>query len=1290
MLKKIVVFLFFISSSLSLLAQSDVGLRYLKWKNPVVETLPDGREVSYICFQKAIYDSKTQPLPTYYETIKLSGNPTDISVSLINDVYEPLTSAEVNLATQKNIFLSTKIKIIANVGYSQKQAFAQIKFIPIRKNTFTGAYEKLVSFSFIIQNVKEELKTHRTGSMSFAANSVLATGKWYKIGVTQDGIYKLSYQYLKNIGMDMTTINPKNIRVYGNGGGMLPLPNSTFRHDDLVEDPIFVNEQNNTTLDSAGYLLFYGQGPVIWKYDSTDTRFHHQSNYYSDTTFYFITADLGAGKRIANIPSATQSITNTVSSFDDYNYHELDGVNLIRSGNQWYGEQFNILNSYNFSFNFPNIDVSSKVWVNTDLVARSSSNGSFSVSSQSGSTTLITTPVAVTCFDCIYASEADSSYVFTPSSSNITVTVTNNTPAAVGWLNFIELNARRQLTMVGNQMEFQDTKSVGATNISQFNVSSFLPITIWDVTDPTNAQQITMSLSGTTYQYTLPTPTLRKFISFTGNNFLIPQNFGSVANQNLHAYQRADLIIVTNPKFVNQANNLANFHANQDNLNVVVATTNQIYNEFSGGEQDPVGIRDFVKMFYDRASNPSNAPKYLLLMGRGSYDNKYRIPNNTDYIPTYESDNSLDPTSSYVSDDFYALLDDNEGDWTSSYMLDIGVGRMPVQTTQDAQNIINKVIRYETKTGALASSGNNCNCGSQAQNYNLTDWRNQICFVAHDGDITFESQSDQLATQVETAYPDYNINKIYFDAYVEQTTPGGERYPDVENAINQQVQKGAFIVNYLGHGGVFGWGLERVLSISDIQSWTNMNTLPLFITATCEFSRFDDPEQVAAGEDILLNPIGGGIGLLTTVRVVYSGPNFTLNQNFFNVLQSPMHGTFPRMGDLMMETKNLSGTNVNNRNFTFLGDPAVTPAFPHFNVTTTSVGGILATSPTMDTIKALTKVTIIGFVSDSAGSKVSNFNGIIYPTVYDKPNSITTLSNGGTANNPPFTFQLQNSVLYKGKVSVINGNFSFTFVVPKDIAYNFGKGRISYYAENGVQDAAGQFGNFVVGGSNPNPPKDVTGPSVKLYLNDNKFVYGGMTNENPQLYATVFDSSGINTVGNGIGHDITAILDRNTAGAINLNTYYQADMNSYQSGSVTYPFTGLSPGTHTLTLRVWDVYNNSSEVTTEFVVAQAAQFQLDHVLNYPNPFTTNTNFYFEQNFGCGQFAVQIQIFTVSGKLVKTIAENVQTQGFRSDPIEWNGKDDYGDKIGRGVYVYHLIVKASDGSIADKYDKLVIL
>ncbi|HVA98422.1 MAG TPA: type IX secretion system sortase PorU, partial [Bacteroidia bacterium] len=976
------------------------------------------------------------------------------------------------------------------------------------------------------------------------------------------------------------------------------------------------------------------------------------------------------------------------NTFDDFAYHDIDAVNLIRSGNQWYGEEFNILNSYNFSFNFPNIDASSKVYVNTDIVARGCSiNPSFSVSSQTGSSTLIMQSVYCNNYDGTYATETDSSYTFTPSNTNITVTVTNNTPSAVGWLNYIELNARRQLTMTGTQMEFQDSKSVGASNISQFNLSSFLPIQVWDITDPTNAQQIATSLSGTNYQFTLPTPNLRKFISFAfPGTYLTPKNFGMVANQNLHAYQQADLIIVTNPKFLNQANSLASFHSSQDNMSVVVATTNQIYNEFSGGEQDPVGIRDFVKMFYDRAT-PNNEPKYLLLMGRGSYDNKNRIQNNTDYVPTYESDNSLEPTNSYVSDDFYALLDDNEGNWTSNYMLDVGVGRIPVQTTQDAQNIVNKIIHYETKSGPLASDASVYNCGSQAQNYNLADWRNQICFVAHDADITFESQSDQLATQVETSYPNYNVNKVYFDAYTEETTPGGQRYPDAESAINQQVQQGAFIVNYLGHGGVFGWGVERVLGISDIQSWTNINALPLFITATCEFSRFDDPAQVAAGEDVLLDPSGGGIGLLTTTRVVFAAPNFTLNQNFFNVLQAPVNNQFPRMGDLIRKTKNLSGTNVNNRNFTFLGDPAVMPAFPHYNVTTTS---ITATPTDGDTIRALSPVTITGFVSDSSGSKLNNFNGVLYPTIYDKPNSITTLSNGGTAINPPFTFKLQKSVLYKGKVSVTNGNFSFKFVVPKDIAYNFGNGRVSYYAENVTQDAAGQSESFVIGGTATNPKNDVTGPTVKLYLNDTKFVYGGMTNENPQLYATVFDSSGINTVGNGIGHDITAILDNNTANSIDLNSYYQSNINSYQSGIITYPFTNLSTGTHTLTLRVWDVYNNSSEVTTEFVVQQASKFQLDHVLNYPNPFTTNTNFYFEQNFGCGQFAVQIQVFTVSGKLVKTISQNVQTQGFRSDGIEWNGRDDYGNKIGNGVYVYHLTVKASDGSVADKYDKLVIL
>ncbi len=393
------------------------------------------------------------------------------------------------------------------------------------------------------------------------------------------------------------------------------------------------------------------------------------------------------------------------------------------------------------------------------------------------------------------------------------------------------------------------------------------------------------------------------------------------------------------------------------------------------------------------------------------------------------------------------------------------------------------------------------------------------------------------------------------------------------------------------------------------------------------------------------------------------------------------------MGDITRQTKFLSGPGY--RHFTLLGDPAVRLAYPQKKVFTTEINQHTVTQGLNDTISALGKVTIKGFVGDANGNKLSTYNGAVYPTVFDKSVKYTTLGNDlGPAG--VLNFYLQKNVLYKGKASVTNGDFEFSFIVPKDISYQYGLGRISYYVQNGETDGAGYYDKLIIGGSDANAKPDNKGPEVKLFMNDNKFVYGGTTNENPKLYAELFDSSGINTVGNGIGHDLVAILDANTSKPVVLNEYYQADLNSFQSGKIVYPYSNLSEGTHTLSLKVWDVQNNSSSNQTEFVVAPAADLALRHVLNYPNPFTSNTKFFVEHNQCCSSLNLEIQIFTISGKVVKTINRPVLNEGFRTEGIEWDGKDDFGDKIGRGVYVYRVLLKDANGKHAEKYEKLVIL
>jgi len=682
-----------------------------------------------------------------------------------------------------------------------------------------------------------------------------------------------------------------------------------------------------------------------------------------------------------------------------------------------------------------------------------------------------------------------------------------------------------------------------------------------------------------------------------------------------------------------------------------------------------------MRMFYERHSG-DDAPKYLLLFGDGSYDFKNRIAGNNNFIPTYESAESLNPIGSYASDDFFGMLDPTEGfniHTIGAGQLDIGVGRFPVSNADQANALVNKVIHYATSRDCL------------------NDWRNMLSFIADDEDSsTHLDQQEDVIDIIKDRFPVYNFDKIYLDAYQQTTGSGGQRYPQVNIDITNRIERGTLIWNFAGHGGELGLTQERVVTIPEINAWKNINNLTLFITATCEFSRFDNPELVSAGEYAILNKDGAGIALFTTVRLTFSSSNKALNSNIMDTIFSRQGGSHLRLGEVLQFAKNATGSSFNNRSFALLGDPALMLAFPKYDIETLTIKGEAAGSQS-DTLKALERITITGrIVYPETSNIVSNFNGVCIPTVFDKESSYNTLSNDPTS--PARQFNLRNNIIFRGPVTVKNGNFSFTFVVPKDIRYEYGEGKISYYARhaNTLDDAHGYYNNLIVGGFSDNPITDDAGPIVQLFMNNTQFVNGGMTDENPDFLALVEDDIGINTVGTGIGHDITAILDNNTANPIVLNDFYEAAQDDYTKGSVRYPYRNLSEGPHTIRFKVWDVANNSSEATIDFVVVKNQELALSHVLNYPNPFSTQTNFFFEYNQPNVPVDVEISIFTVSGKIVKNIYASIVSSGFRSEPISWDGTDDYNDKIGRGVYVYRLRVRTPEGKMAEKYEKLVLL
>jgi hypothetical protein len=1116
---------------------------------------------------------------------------------------------------------------------------------------------------------------------TYKPNSVLATGNWYKISIKEAGIYKMDLPFLNSLGINTSNLSSGAIRLCGNRGQMLAEANAGPWLDDLPENAIMIVDGGDGMLNGSDYILFYATGPDQWIKDSTNQRFTHQKNIYSDKSYYFLSVG-GTGKRIADAP-VISSPNISVTNFSERYFHELDTVSLLFSGKQWYGEEFSGLPgrtlSRNFTVTIPDIVNGSPLLLQSNCIGRSVGAGSsFDIKINNAlAGHAVIPPIGTGQFDP-FAEQANVIAATTASQSNLTISYTYNPGSfnAQGWLNWFELFTRRNLSLNGvSQLLFRDWPSVGS-NIAEFVIANATAATqAWDVTDPLNPLKMQGSLTGSQFRFVNNCNRLREYATFNPGNLLVPAPAGAIANQNLHNAPPSDYIVVVYPPFLSQAQRLAQLHQLHNGYRSLVVTTQQIFNEFGSGSPDPVAIRDFIKMYHDKySSSAADKLKYLLLFGDASYDYKDRVVNNTNFVPAWENNFSLDPLATYASDDFYGFLDDNEDVNSSAIInyLDVGIGRVPAKNIDEAKNFVDKVESY------FASQS-------------LGPWRNNLTFIADDEDLNLHLQDAEIITATAAATaPVFNQEKIYLDAFHQESGSGGSSYPQANQAINNQVYNGTLIWNFTGHGGPNRLAQEVIIDQDIVNGWNNPNKLPLFITATCDFAPYDIAGLNSLGENILLRPKTGAIALMTTTRVVFAFSNRIMNNNYLRfALQPDAAGKYKSLGDAVKEAKNYtyqtSGDITNNRKFTLLGDPALTIAYPVLKVRATSVNGIPAINA--DTLSAKEKIIIEGEVTDVLGNVLTSFNGNVYPAVFDKPQNVNTLANDPTSQQ--VSFSTQTNVLFKGKASVINGRFSFSFKVPKDINYQYGNGKLSLYAENGEQDGNGFFTNMIIGGTANNIDSDNDGPEIKPYLNDEAFVSGGMANENPVLIIKLADSSGINTVGTGIGHDIVATLDNDNRQFFILNDFYQGELNSYQKGVVHFQLPELEPGIHTLKIKAWDVLNNSNEVLLDFTVAKDEDLELSHVLNYPNPFTTKTQFWFEHNKPGLDLQVRLQIFTLTGRVIKMIQKTINTPGNRSNELEWDGRDEYGDKVGRGVYLYKLSVTAPGKLKKEKIEKLVI-
>ena len=1212
----------------------------------------NGEIVEFVSFNDASYDNYfDEKNPVYRHVFPIYSDEVEVDYYVDNLVCERVPEEELHL-----------LKEIVNESPSCSH------YIKSSRDNHSLCFEidpffmeDGVAMRLLSCDVHYALKSvQRTRNYYSAENSVLASGKWYMMSLELTGMYKISYAELEAMGVPVKSINPKNIRLYHNGGGILPAINIDARPDDLVEIPIYVSGEEDGSFDSEDYIVFYGRGPVTLK--NVNGVYEKVTNPYSDYSYVFLTADLGKGKRIENAETVAGNPDVVVNSFLDFNIVEEDLYNLNNMGATWYFDKFDATLTRTYSFVFPNLIKEKKCNLYSEVASRNYSRAEFTY--RANGTAIYKLISSTNAGDNLYANMLKTGNVKFSSDKdviNIELSYSRTTSNSTAWLDYISINAWRELKFTGSMMLFRNPECFSDEKKYRYEIAdASKSLKVWDVTNPTEPKNLSLQFSSNVASFVTKGSDQNEFIAFDGSGYRTATFVSTVANQNLHSKYDFDYLIITHPDFYSQSVRLKEIHSRIDDLEIEIVTPQQIYNEFSCGAQDITAIRDYIRMLYNKSGKRL---RYVLLFGDASYDFKNKS-GNVCFIPSFESKASCS-SECVVTDDYFVCLDDYEGMMDNTSTIDLAIGRMPVTTREEASAMIDKIEQYITINDKSAGQ-----------------WRKNITFVADDNDTYYMSHAEQLEQIIRrNGGEDVDIDKIYLDSYPQIATSSGQRSPECNAAITNRVELGASIINYIGHAGEVGWAAERILTNEDILSWRNSPKLHLMITASCEFSRFDDHTRTSAGEYVFLNPYGGAIAMMTTARVTYGSNSIKLMKLLYEHLFDMEGGKYITMGDVYVHAKQVG--DLNSKAYVYLGDPALRLNYPENTIEITSINDHDINA--VDTLSALQKIRMTGVINDVYGSHMPDFNGVLHINVYDKDVTYKTYGN----ETDVISFKLRNSVIYTGKAEVKDGEFAVEFTLPKDINYSYGKGLISLYANSDKTDAHGSYSNIIVGGLNEDADKDEIGPEIELHIDDEKFVDGSMTNENPLLLVYIKDENGVNTSGAGIGHDITATISGATNKVYTLNQFYEAPLSKDDFGSLSYKFYGLNEGEHTLTFKVWDIYNNSSSATIRFNVVKGRVIDIENIANYPNPMYDNTNFTFEHNQKDNEIDVVIKIYDVMGQLVKTITERRYGTTARIDPIRWNGKSDSGAALSSGIYVYNVTIKNAQSEETSGYSRLII-
>jgi hypothetical protein len=1259
----------------------------IEWEEPKVQATAISQD-KFPSF-KTGFDFSYERGITFFNQWKVTQPVNESNATLSNITFEVMNDEELFDLNKKTIpnEVTFKLKNARNRG----QLFAYLEAVPIINEN--GVYKRVTSFTL---NYTHGNDFRNQASTQEITNSVLRTGDWYRFRVEETGVYRLSKSFLSSLGLN-TNVNPRTIKIYGQGGQMLPMANSAGYPFDLTENPIkFVGEEDGVFNDED-YILFYAEGVHGFNEESNTNV-----NLYSEISYYYVTVGAGLGKRIQPMVEPIEDATEIIESYHSYKFHELDEYNPARLGRRWFGDRFDVENEKTFEFEFPNIDTNFPVRLKA-YVAATSESSTYMTMFANGNQVIQFQPFAIV-DEPVLGGEQSFEGDINVNSSSISISLDYNNggnPSSLAYVDYISLEARENLIHDNQQFKIRNNDVSTMSGIGQYNISNATSVSeVWDVTDKYNITAKSNGNSDSVFSFKANLGQEKEYLVVDPSDYYVPikvsnsyvtnQNIkGTIFNNDQGQFEDVDYLIITRSDMVSQAERLAQINRTQNNLNVKVLTLDEIYLEFSSGNPDISAIRNLIKYVYDNASSDANRLKYVCLFGDSSYDYKDRISGNTNVVPSWQSYASFSLSGSFVADDFFGMMDNSEGQMENSDKLDIAMGRILADTPQRARELVDKIENYYSE----ASFGS---------------WRNNILLIADDVDnghaweAILQETSNSIANEITQNKPFINAKKIFADSYVQQVTAGGARYPEVNKDIIDALEVGVLVGNYFGHGGEDGLAHERIFDKINAQEIQNNCRLNCFVTVTCEYTKFDNPQRLTAGEFLYWNKDGGAISLITTTRQIFVSVGVAFNEILEQYLFGYGTNDYISMAEALRRTKNepaISGIPQNRLVF-FIGDPAMKLSMPQPNIRLTEVNDVPVENG-IEVLQALSATKIEGEVTDPQGNLLSSYNGTLTATIYDKEIERSTLGNDGTQAGGQLIIMDYNTlgeIIFRGQASVINGKFEFDFIVPRDIGIPVGNGKVSFYAkeEGQLNDKTGYSYDIQIGGLNENAPEDNQGPQINLYMNDESFVSGGITNDSPSIFAKLYDENGINTA-SGIGHDIVAIVDGDETNPFKLNDYYLTDVDDHQNGTLSYPLRDLEPGLHTLTLKAWDVYNNSSETEIQFVVHDENEgLVITNVLNYPNPFVNYTEFWFNHN-SSDVLDVSVQIFTISGKLVKTlnaqtnINDNCCGNSALSRDIVWDGRDDFGDRIGKGVYVYKLTVRSTQlNKQVEKIEKLVIL